>query len=136
MIGGVLRFLTAGESHGRGLVVIVEGLPAGVPVSADTIAGELARRRHGYGRGGRQRFEADAFEIQAGVRHGRTIGAPVAITIPITPSTQLIADRIALPTTEIAIGDPSVRVIRFKGDSGGTRIGLDVRVGRTCLKNR
>jgi chorismate synthase len=82
MIGAVLRYLTAGESHGRGLVVIVEGLPAGVPVARDAIAAELARRRHGYGRGGRQRFEADAFEIQAGVRHGRTIGAPVAITIP------------------------------------------------------
>src|SRR4051812_49473483 len=82
MIGAVLRYLTAGESHGRGLVVIVEGLPAGVPVSRDEIAGELARRRHGYGRGGRQRFEADAFEIQAGVLHGRTIGAPGTITIP------------------------------------------------------
>jgi chorismate synthase len=53
-----------------------------VPISRASIAGELARRRHGYGRGGRQRFEADAFEIQAGVRHGRTIGSPVAITIP------------------------------------------------------
>ncbi len=82
MMGGVLRFLTAGESHGPGLVVILEGLPAGVPVGGDSIARDLARRRHGYGRGGRQRFEADAFEIQAGVRHGHTIGSPVAITIP------------------------------------------------------
>ena len=57
--------------------LILEGLPAGVPVSTASIAGELARRRHGYGRGGRQRFEADAFEIQAGVRHGRTLGSPV-----------------------------------------------------------
>ena len=82
MMGRMLRILTAGESHGPGLAVILEGLPAGVPVSKASIAGELARRRHGYGRGGRQRFEADAFEIQAGVRHGRTIGSPVAITIP------------------------------------------------------
>ena len=82
MMGRMLRILTAGESHGPGLAVILEGLPAGVPVSSASIAGELARRRHGYGRGGRQRFEADAFEIQAGVRHGRTIGSPVAITIP------------------------------------------------------
>ena len=82
MMGRVLRFLTAGESHGPGLVVILEGLPAGVPVGGASIARELARRRHGYGRGGRQRFEADAFEIQAGVRHGRTLGSPVAITIP------------------------------------------------------
>jgi len=78
----MLRVLTAGESHGPGLAVILEGLPAGVPVSTAAIAGELARRRHGHGRGGRQRFEADAFEIQAGVRHGRTMGSPVAITIP------------------------------------------------------
>ena len=82
MMGRMLRLLTAGESHGPGLAVILEGLPAGVPVSTASIAGELARRRHGYGRGGRQRFEADAFEIQAGVRHGRTLGSPVAITIP------------------------------------------------------
>src|SRR3954462_4503748 len=95
MIGAVLRYLTAGESHGRGLVVIVEGLPAGVPVSRDGIAGELARRRHGYGRGGRQRFEADAFEIQAGVRHGRTIGAPVAIMIPNVEFEQKYAELMA-----------------------------------------
>ena len=82
MMGRMLRILTAGESHGPGLTVILEGLPAGVPVSTAAIAGELARRRFGHGRGGRQRFEADAFEIQAGVRHGRTMGSPVAITIP------------------------------------------------------
>ena len=82
MIGAMLRFLTAGESHGPGLVVVLEGMPAGVPVSGDAIARQLARRRHGYGRGGRQRFEADAFVIQGGVRHGQTIGSPVAITIP------------------------------------------------------
>jgi len=82
MMGAMLRLLTAGESHGPGLVAVLEGLPAGVPVSLEGIARELARRRHGYGRGGRQRFEADAFEVQAGLRHGRTIGAPVALTIP------------------------------------------------------
>jgi len=81
MMGAMVRVLTAGESHGPGLVTIIEGLPAGVPVSTETVARELARRRHGYGRGGRPRFEADAFEFLAGVRHGRTIGAPVAITI-------------------------------------------------------
>jgi len=74
--------LTAGESHGRGLVAVLEGLPAGVPVSSKELAGELARRRHGYGRGGRQKLESDRFEILSGVRHGRTIGSPIAITIP------------------------------------------------------
>ena len=74
--------LTAGESHGKALVAIVEGLPAGVPIVPKEIAGELERRRHGYGRGGRQRFEADLFQILAGVRHGRSLGSPIAITIP------------------------------------------------------
>jgi len=78
----MLRLLTAGESHGKGLVAILEGLPAGVPVSPKEIADELARRRHGYGRGGRQRFEADAFEILSGIRHGTTLGSPIAVTIP------------------------------------------------------
>jgi chorismate synthase len=108
MIGAVLRFLTAGESHGRGLVVIVEGLPAGVPVSGDAIAGELARRRHGFGRGGRQRFEADAFEIQAGVRHGRTIGAPIAITIPNVEFEQKYAELMAADGQD----DPSKALTR------------------------
>src|SRR4051812_9259749 len=77
----VLRFLTAGESHGKGLVVIVEGLPAGLPVTADDIQGELARRRLGYGRGPRMRFEQDELTLLGGIRHGRTLGSPVAIEI-------------------------------------------------------
>ena len=77
----MLRQLTAGESHGRGLVAIVEGLPARVPVSRKELAGELARRRHGYGRSGRQKLEADRFEIVSGVRHGRTLGSPISVTI-------------------------------------------------------
>lgn len=77
----MLRFLTAGESHGRGLVVIVEGLPAGLPVTVEDIQRELARRRLGYGRGPRMRFEADEVTLIGGVRHGRTLGAPVAVEI-------------------------------------------------------
>jgi chorismate synthase len=77
----VLRYLTAGESHGRALVVTVEGLPAGLPVLASDIAEELARRRLGYGRGPRMRFEADEITLIAGIRHGRTLGSPVAIEI-------------------------------------------------------
>ncbi len=77
----MLRFLTAGESHGPALVVTVEGLPAGVPILVDDIAGELARRRLGYGRGPRMRFEADELELLGGVRHGRTLGSPVAILV-------------------------------------------------------
>ena len=77
----MIRFLTAGESHGRALVVIVEGLPAGLAISADDIAGELGRRRLGYGRGPRMRFEQDQVTLVGGVRHGRTLGSPVAIEI-------------------------------------------------------
>jgi chorismate synthase len=74
--------LTAGESHGKALAAILEGMPAGVPVAPKEIAGELARRRHGHGRGGRQRVETDSLDLVSGVRHGRTIGSPIAITIP------------------------------------------------------
>jgi chorismate synthase len=77
----VLRLLTAGESHGRALVAVVEGLPAGLPISAEEIRGELARRRLGYGRGPRQRFETDEISLLGGIRHGRTLGSPVAIEI-------------------------------------------------------
>jgi chorismate synthase len=78
----MLRMLTAGESHGKALVAVLEGLPAGVPVEAEALAREFARRRHGHGRGGRQRFESDRFEILSGVRHGRSMGSPIAVTIP------------------------------------------------------
>ncbi len=77
----MLRFLTAGESHGPGLVTIVEGLPKGLVMSSDDFAVELARRRHGYGRGKRMSIEADELEILAGIRHGRTLGSPVAVVV-------------------------------------------------------
>jgi chorismate synthase len=77
----VLRFLTAGESHGQGLVVIVEGLPAGLAVTVEQVQTELARRRLGYGRGPRMRFEQDELTLIGGVRHGRTLGSPVAVEI-------------------------------------------------------
>ena len=77
----MLRYLTAGESHGRALTVIVEGLPAGLPILAEHIESELARRRLGYGRGPRQRFEEDRVTLVGGVRHGRTLGSPVSIEI-------------------------------------------------------
>ncbi|MBA3303086.1 MAG: chorismate synthase [Acidimicrobiia bacterium] len=77
----MLRFLTAGESHGPALVVVVEGLPAGLSVAAEDVSSELARRRLGYGRGPRMRFEQDEVTLVGGVRHGRTLGSPVAIEI-------------------------------------------------------
>jgi chorismate synthase len=77
----MLRFLTAGESHGQALVVIVEGLPAGLRVTEKQVQDELARRRLGFGRGPRMRFEVDEIALLSGIRHGRTLGSPVAIEI-------------------------------------------------------
>src|ERR1019366_7660974 len=104
----MLRFLTAGESHGPSLSVIVEGLPSGLAVREEELASELARRRLGYGRGPRMRFERDELRLIGGVRHGRPLGSPVAIEIlntewpkwevemsaaPGTPSKKLTAPR-------------------------------------------
>lgn len=77
----MLRFLTAGESHGPGLVTIVEGLPRGLSVDIEGVAAELTRRRHGYGRGKRMAIEQDEVEFLGGVRHGLTLGSPVAVLI-------------------------------------------------------
>ncbi|HEX5386976.1 MAG TPA: chorismate synthase [Gemmatimonadales bacterium] len=76
-----LRFTTAGESHGKALVAIVEGLPAGLPITADAVDRDLARRMMGYGRGARMKIERDRIEWLAGVRNGETLGSPVAMLI-------------------------------------------------------
>jgi chorismate synthase len=78
---GMLRWLTAGESHGPELVAILEGLPAGVPVTLDDIRADLARRKLGYGRGARMKFEQDELAVSGGIRHGLTLGSPVALRI-------------------------------------------------------
>ena len=77
----MLRWLTAGESHGPELIAILEGLPAGVPVSLDGIRADLARRKLGYGRGSRQKFEEDELAISGGVIQGASIGSPIALRI-------------------------------------------------------
>ncbi|MEX2555715.1 MAG: chorismate synthase [Actinomycetota bacterium] len=77
----MLRFLTAGESHGPALTAVLEGMVSGVPVSSKLLEAELARRRHGYGRGTRMKIEEDRLEILGGVRHGRTIGSPISLVI-------------------------------------------------------
>jgi chorismate synthase len=76
-----IRFLTAGESHGRGLVCIIEGLPANLEISSEYINRELERRQRGYGRGGRMKIEKDRVQILSGVRFGKTIGSPIALFI-------------------------------------------------------
>jgi len=77
----VLRWLTAGESHGPALVAVLDGVPAGIEVTSSDLARDLARRRLGYGRGARMSFEQDEIEIVGGLRHGRTLGSPIAIRI-------------------------------------------------------
>jgi chorismate synthase len=77
----MIRYLTAGESHGQALVGILEGMPAGVPLNADFLNCQLRRRQQGYGRGGRMKIETDTVEILSGVRFGRTIGSPIALLI-------------------------------------------------------
>ena len=76
-----LRVVTAGESHGPGLTCVVEGLPAGLELDQEAINRDMARRQLGHGRGGRMKIEKDAAEVTAGVRHGRTLGGPVALTV-------------------------------------------------------
>src|SRR5512143_2282014 len=78
----MLRFLTAGESHGRALVAIVEGVPAGLRIDFDAITAQLQRRQTGYGRGRRMQIESDRADVLSGVRHGETTGAPIALLIP------------------------------------------------------
>ncbi|HXG83499.1 MAG TPA: chorismate synthase [Pyrinomonadaceae bacterium] len=75
------KFTTAGESHGKALVAVIEGMPAGVAIDVERINFELFRRQQGYGRGGRQKIEKDTIQILSGVRHGKTLGSPVAFTI-------------------------------------------------------
>src|ERR1700754_1615588 len=76
-----LRMITAGESHGPGLTCIIEGLPAGLELDRDALDRDLARRQLGHGRGGRMKIERDRVEVTGGVRHGRTLGGPIALTV-------------------------------------------------------
>jgi chorismate synthase len=78
----MLRYLTAGESHGQALVTIIEGMPAGVPIVPAEINADMLRRQSGYGRGGRMRLETDIVNILSGVRHGESLGSPIAILVP------------------------------------------------------
>ena len=102
----MLRWLTAGESHGPSLTAILEGLPAGVPVTGDAIRRDLARRRLGVGRGSRQKFEQDELGVVGGVVHGRTIGAPIALTIGNTewPRWSEVMNAEDVPLTDLSRG--------------------------------
>ena len=112
-MGRVLRWITAGESHGRALVAVVEGMVAGVGVTTEDIAGELKRRRLGYGRGARMKFEADEVTVLAGVRHGITLGGPIAIQIGNTEwpkwETVMSADPVDAADLDVARNAPLTR---------------------------
>ena len=75
------KFTTAGESHGKALVTIIEGLPADLPIDIDSVNHELWRRQQGYGRGGRMKIEKDEVQVLSGIRHGKTLGSPIALMI-------------------------------------------------------
>jgi chorismate synthase len=101
----VLRWLTAGESHGPALVAVLEGVPAGVQVTTAEIAGELARRRLGYGRGARMKFEQDEVEVIGGLRHGVTLGSPFAVRVGNTewPKWEMVMAADPVDPEELAI---------------------------------
>ena len=112
-MGCVLRWTTAGESHGRALVAVVEGMVAGVHVTSTDIADQLARRRLGYGRGARMKFEQDQVTMLAGVRHGSTLGGPIAIEIGNSewPKWDVVmaADPVAADALDVARNAPLTR---------------------------
>jgi chorismate synthase len=106
---GAVRFLTAGESHGKGLTIVVEGLPAGLPLSEEFIERDLRRRQGGYGRGGRMKIEQDHAEITAGVRHGLTLGSPIALWVR-NRDWENWTERMSVEPSE----DPGERVTRLR----------------------
>jgi chorismate synthase len=112
-MGRVLRWITAGESHGRALVAVVEGMVAGVGVTSGDIAWQLKRRRLGYGRGARMKFEADEVTVLAGVRHGITLGGPIAIEIGNTEwpkwETVMASDPVDAAELDVARNAPLTR---------------------------
>lgn len=108
-MGPVLRWTTAGESHGRALVAMVEGMVAGVQVTSQDIAGELARRRLGYGRGARMKFEQDQITMLAGLRHGLTLGGPIAIEIGNTEWPKWETVMAADPVDSAVLADSAAR---------------------------
>src|ERR687889_939304 len=120
----MIRFTTAGESHGKALVAIVEGLPAGLPVTAEWVDRELARRMQGYGRGARMKIERDRIEWLSGLRAGETLGSPVAMLIPNRDWANwedVMAYEAADPPGEIRRG----RVTRPRPGHAGLAVGLE-----------
>ncbi|CAN5804116.1 chorismate synthase [soil metagenome] len=120
---GQLRFVTAGESHGPALTAIVEGIPAGLPLQAAFIDADLQRRQGGYGRGGRMRIESDRAEILAGVRHGETLGSPIALQVRNRDWANWSQIMSPDPLDEV-VGDDSMRRVHLSRPGHADLIGL------------
>ncbi len=147
----MLRYLTAGESHGRALVAILDGMPAGLPLTADDVNRDLARRQSGYGRGGRMKIEKDAVEFLAGVRQGRTLGSPLAMLIanrdwgnwaavmaaePLAPAGAPVDGRTPVdPDGEPVQGDPRVTQVVTRPRPGHADLAGALKYGHRDLRN-
>ena len=130
----MLRWTTAGESHGQALVAMIEGVPADFPITREDVSRQLARRRLGYGRGARMKFEADEVTLLGGVRHGRTLGSPVAIMIGNTEwpkwTTVMSADPVAAAELDGARGATLTRPRPGHADFNGM-----LKYGHTDARN-
>ncbi len=127
----MFRFTTAGESHGRALVLIVEGMPSDVPVDIEFINNQLARRQKGYGRGGRMKIERDTAQILSGVRHGKTLGSPVAMMIE-NKDWQNWTDVMSVEAVEVA---PEKSRVLTRPRPGHADLAGGQKFNRTDLRN-
>lgn len=130
---GQFRFVTAGESHGPALTAIVEGVPAGLPLQAAFIDADLQRRQGGYGRGGRMRIESDRAEILAGVRHGETLGSPIALQVRNRDWANWSQIMSPDPLDE-AVGDEALRRVHLPRPGHADLIGL-LKYGRSDARD-
>ncbi len=143
----MLRFFTAGESHGEALVALISGLPAGIPVDQEFVNHELWRRQQGYGRGGRMRIEKDEAHILSGVRHGKTIGSPIAMTLANRDWKnweQILPVEAGDPSLHKAVASPrpghadlaGASEVRLQGRTLRARTRQRARIRRTCSLRR
>ncbi|MCL4516352.1 MAG: chorismate synthase [Firmicutes bacterium] len=129
-----MRFLTAGESHGKALLTILEGMPAGVPLREEDVDHQLARRQLGYGRGGRMKIENDRVEIISGVRHGLTLGSPIAMSISNRDWANWAA--VMVPEPEATVGDQSDPAGMADGAGGAGQAEKADKAGRAVTRPR
>ncbi len=120
----MIRYLTAGESHGQALVGIIEGIPAGLPISTEYIDHQLRRRQQGYGRGGRMKIESDTVTILSGIRHGKTLGSPIALLVK-NKDSQNWSEKMAIEGTGVGIEKISIPRPGHVDYAGTIKYGFD-----------